>query len=109
MSITVPAAAAWIDGATQRASGRDFPSAERPGRTAPLSVTRHDSHVQSGGPLHADFTAFLLALGADPLRPCNGMTVIAEAETCGHWLAAQIMQAWINRGSTGRDHEQGQE
>lgn len=58
----------------------------------------YDSHVQTSGPLHADVTAFLLARGADPLRPCNGMTVIAEAETCGHWLAAQIMQAWIRRG-----------
>jgi uncharacterized protein len=57
----------------------------------------HDSHVQTGGPLHADVTAFLLARGADPLRPCNGMTVIAEAQTCGHWLAAQIMQAWTRR------------
>lgn len=55
----------------------------------------HDSHVQTGEPLHADVTAFLLARGADPLRPCNGMTVIAEAETCGHWLAAEIMRAWI--------------
>ena len=54
----------------------------------------YDSHVQAGGPLHADVTAFLLARGAYPLRPCNGMTVIAEARTCGHWLAAQIMQAW---------------
>jgi len=32
----------------------------------------YDGHVQSGGPLHADVTAFLLARGADPLRPCNG-------------------------------------
>lgn len=54
----------------------------------------HDSHVQTGGPLHADVTVFLLARGADPLLPCNGMTVIAEAQTCGHWLPAQIMQAW---------------
>ena len=58
----------------------------------------HDGHVQTGGPLHADVTAFLLARGADPLRPCNGMTVIAEAEIRGHWLAAEIMRAWIGRG-----------
>lgn len=57
----------------------------------------HDSHVQTGEPLHADVTAFLLARGADPLRSCNGMTVIAEAETCGHWLAVQIMQAWTRQ------------
>jgi hypothetical protein len=59
----------------------------------------HDSHVQTGGPLHADVTAFLLARGANPLRPCNGITVVAEAETCGHWLAAEIMRAWAGRGS----------
>ena len=58
----------------------------------------HDSHVQSGEPLHADTTAFLLARGADPLRACNGMTVIDEAGIRGHWLAAQIMQAWTRRG-----------
>jgi uncharacterized protein len=59
----------------------------------------HDSHVQTGGPLHADVTAFLLARGANPLRPRNGITVAAEAETCGHWLAAEIMRAWAGRGS----------
>lgn len=58
----------------------------------------HDSHVQTGEPLHADVTAYLLARGADPLRPCNGMTVIDEAGIRGHWLAAQIMQAWTRRG-----------
>ena len=45
-------------------------------------------------------TAFLLARGADPLRPCNGMTVVAEAEIHGHWLAAEIMRAWTGRGRT---------
>ena len=59
----------------------------------------HDGHVQTGGPLHADVTAFLLARGADPLRWCNGMTVLAEAEIRGHWLAAEIMRARI--GPTG--------
>jgi hypothetical protein len=29
------------------------------------------------------------------LRPCNGKTVLAEAEIRGHWLAAEIMRAWI--------------
>jgi hypothetical protein len=57
----------------------------------------HDGHVQIGRPLHADVTAFLFARGADPLRPCNGMTVIAEAQTHGHWLAAEIMRAWTGR------------
>jgi uncharacterized protein len=59
----------------------------------------HDSHVQSGGPLHADVTAFLLARGADPLRPLNGVPAAAEAETRGHWLAAEIMRAWIEQGT----------
>jgi uncharacterized protein len=59
----------------------------------------HDGHVQTGGPLHADVTAFLLARGANPLRQCNGITVVAEAETCGHWLAAEIMRAWARRGT----------
>jgi uncharacterized protein len=67
----------------------------------------HDSHVQTGEPLHADVTAYLLARGADPLRPCNGMTVIAEAQTRGHWLAAQIMQAWTTRGRTPAGPEEG--
>ncbi len=61
----------------------------------------YDDHVQSGEPLHADVTAFLLARGADPLRPCNGMPVVVEAEVKGHWLAAEIMRAWI-----GRAHDQ---
>ena len=37
--------------------------------------------VQAGGLLHADVTAFVLARGASPLRPCNRITVVAEAET----------------------------
>ena len=57
----------------------------------------HDSHVQTSGPLHADVTAFLLARGADPLRPFNGVPVVAEAEIRGHWLAAEIMRAWTGR------------
>ena len=65
----------------------------------------HDSHVQTGGPLHADLTAFLLARGANPLRPFNGVTAVAEAEIRGHWVAAEIMRAWIGRG---RQERQGQ-
>jgi len=67
----------------------------------------HDGHVQTGGPLHADVTAFLLTRGADPLRPSNGMTVVAEAEIRGHWLAAEIMQAWITRCRQPAEHEEG--
>jgi hypothetical protein len=33
--------------------------------------------------------------GRRPLRPCNGMTVVAEAEIRRHWLAAEITRAWI--------------
>jgi uncharacterized protein len=58
----------------------------------------YDRHVQTGEPLHADVTTFLLARGADPLRHCNGTSVVEEAETRGHWLAAEIMHAWTNRG-----------
>ena len=58
----------------------------------------YDIHAWTGQPLHADVTAFLLARGADPLRQCNGRSVLAEAEMRGHWLAAEIMRAWISRG-----------
>lgn len=34
--------------------------------------------------MHADVTAFLLARGADPLRPFNGVPVFVEAEIRGH-------------------------
>jgi hypothetical protein len=59
----------------------------------------HDGHVQTGQPLHADVTAFLLARGADPLHQSNGISVVEEAATRGHWLAADIMRGWINQGS----------
>jgi hypothetical protein len=58
----------------------------------------HDSHVQAGGPLHADVTAFLLARGVDPLRQCNGVPVVTEAAIARHWPAAEIMRAWIRQG-----------
>jgi hypothetical protein len=57
----------------------------------------HDCHVQTGKPLHADVTAFLLARGADPQRKQEGVSVVEEAEVRGHWLAAEIMRAWIRR------------
>ncbi|WP_410598403.1 ankyrin repeat domain-containing protein [Amycolatopsis sp. lyj-90] len=69
-----------------------------------LTLLRHaidveyDGHVQTGIPLHADTTAFLLARGANPLRRRNGIPVVEEAEIRGHWLAAEIMRSWINRG-----------
>jgi hypothetical protein len=58
----------------------------------------YDIHTRTGQPLHADATAFLLARGADPLRQSNGLSVAAEAEKRGHWLAAEIMQTWIGQG-----------
>ena len=59
----------------------------------------YDGHQQAGAPLHADVTAFLLALGADPTRRGpEGMPAVTEAEIRGHWLAAEIMRAWIERG-----------
>src|SRR5258708_16063796 len=44
----------------------------------------YDGHVQTGRPLHADLTAFLLARGADPLRTHNGIPAVTEAQTPGH-------------------------
>lgn len=60
-----------------------------------------DGHDQTGNPLHVDITAFLLSRGADPLRMHNGVSAIDEADGRGHWLAAQVMRAWIHRGTTG--------
>ncbi|WP_211244272.1 ankyrin repeat domain-containing protein [Actinospica robiniae] len=59
--------------------------------------TEIDGHDQTGKPLHVDVTALLLARGADPLRSADGVTVVAEAERRGHWLAAELMNAWIGR------------
>ncbi len=59
----------------------------------------HDGHLQAGGPLHAGITVFLLARGADPTRKGpRGMPTVTEAELRGHWLAAEVMRAWIDRG-----------
>lgn len=59
--------------------------------------TEVDAHDQTGGPLHVDVTALLLSRGADPLSRHNGMSVLEEAEARGHWLAVELMHAWINR------------
>ncbi|MEW1660120.1 MULTISPECIES: ankyrin repeat domain-containing protein [unclassified Streptomyces] len=64
-----------------------------------------DGHIQSGEPLRVDVTAFLLARGADPLRPTDGVLPEAEAEARGHWLAAEIIRAWARRsGKPDRTH-----
>lgn len=57
-----------------------------------------DGHDQTGGPLHVDVTAFLRARGADPVRAYNGVPVVVAADARGHWLAAEVMRAWIRRG-----------
>ncbi|MBB1159066.1 MULTISPECIES: ankyrin repeat domain-containing protein [Amycolatopsis] len=56
-----------------------------------------DNHIQSGKPLHVDVTAFLLARGADPLRRHQGLSVLAEAQERGHWLAVDVMRGFISR------------
>lgn len=58
-----------------------------------------DGHTQTGEPLHVDVTALLLARGADPRRACNGIPAVVEAELRGHWLAVELMHAWIDRQS----------
>jgi uncharacterized protein len=61
--------------------------------------TEIDGHVQTGEPLHVDTTALLLARGADPLRlnPA-GVSALGEAEARGHWLAVELMRAWVRNG-----------
>jgi hypothetical protein len=42
----------------------------------------HETHLQTGEPLHADVTALLLARGADPQRSGpDGTTPLHDAET----------------------------
>jgi hypothetical protein len=47
-------------------------------------------------PAYSGTPGMFWARGADPLR--SGLPAVAEAETRGHWLAAEIMRAWIRRG-----------
>ena len=61
-----------------------------------------DSHDQTGKPLHVDVTAFLLSRGADPLRKQNGVSVLEEAEKRKHWLAVELLRAWIIRSGHSR-------
>ncbi|MFK8907956.1 ankyrin repeat domain-containing protein [Streptomyces sp. YS-3] len=58
-----------------------------------------DGHIQSGEPLHADVTAFLLARGADPRRGTDGVLPATEAEKRGHWLATELIRSWVTRPS----------
>ena len=57
--------------------------------------TEADRNARTGEPLHADMTAFLLARGAEPHE--DGTGIAAEAELLGHWLAAEIVSAWVKR------------
>jgi uncharacterized protein len=59
-----------------------------------------DSAAQAGDPLHVDMTALLLARGADlalghPHQPDAAML----AESCGHWLAAELIRAFMSRSA----------
>ena len=57
-----------------------------------------DSAAQTGGALHVDITALLVARGADPLGPdMQGMTPLESAESRGHWLATELMRALLSR------------
>lgn len=57
-----------------------------------------DAHSLTGEPLHVDMTAYLLARGADPCRRAeggHGRSARHLAVTCGHWLAACLIDEWI--------------
>jgi uncharacterized protein len=83
-------------------SGHDVEDGNEDGRTLLRHAidAEHGRHVRTGQPLRADLTAFLLARGADPLRRPNGTPLADEAETLGHWLAAEIMRAWTRQAAS---------
>jgi len=56
-----------------------------------------DGHDQTGKPLYVDVNALLVAHRGDPPRTRDGITVLMEAERRGHWLAVEVMKAWIDR------------
>lgn len=58
-----------------------------------------DGHIRTGGPLHVDATALLLARGADPLAPGPaGMgSALALARKSGHWLAVELFASHLRR------------
>jgi hypothetical protein len=56
-------ASALPQGPTRRTTATGGPC------SATQSSVEHDGHVQAGGPLHADVTAFLLARGRRPAPP----------------------------------------
>jgi uncharacterized protein len=57
-----------------------------------------DGALQTGGPLHVDVTAFLLARGANhQATDDNGRTPLDYARSNQHWLAAALLEAWETR------------
>ncbi|MEU0077659.1 ankyrin repeat domain-containing protein [Micromonospora tulbaghiae] len=59
-----------------------------------------DGHVQTGGPLHVDVTAYLLARGADPYTSPvggSGASALHMAQLGGHWLAVSLIEAFAQR------------
>ncbi|MFI8802760.1 ankyrin repeat domain-containing protein [Micromonospora chalcea] len=61
-----------------------------------------DGALQSGGPLHVDVTAFLLARGANPdAVDRDGRTPLDYARANGHWLAVELLAAWSRAGRPG--------
>lgn len=59
-----------------------------------------DGHTQTGGPLHVDVTAYLLARGADPLTSPmagGGVSALHMAQIGGHWLAVSLIEAFVER------------
>jgi hypothetical protein len=59
-----------------------------------------DGHMQTGGPLHVDVTAYLLARGADPLAsPIDGggASALHMAQIGGHWLAVSLIEAFLEQ------------
>ncbi|HLL67367.1 MAG TPA: ankyrin repeat domain-containing protein [Micromonosporaceae bacterium] len=58
-----------------------------------------DGALQSARQAHVDTTAFLLARGADPGAAMQaGETPLDLARQYGHWLAAELLEAWDRRG-----------
>ncbi|WP_200209601.1 ankyrin repeat domain-containing protein [Micromonospora coerulea] len=83
-------------------AGADIENPDEQGFTLLLHAIdiERDGANQTGEPLHVSMTAFLLARGADPLRrDGSGATPLDFAETTGHWLAAELIRAWIRRRS----------
>jgi uncharacterized protein len=57
-----------------------------------------DAAIQTGSELHVDLTALLLSRGADPTAADNmGRTPLSMARGGYHWLAADLLKAWLAR------------